>query len=389
MAPLILVAGSIAASYRNGGIAWERLSWALGLRRLGLDVFIVDQLDRGRCVYPSGVDQVPENCLNLSWFEAVIEKFELAGRAAVIGERGESLYGPGPAELLELADEAVMLVNVAGNLRFEELKQRFRRRVYVDVDPGFTQLWLASGEPAPRIEGHDLHFTIGENVGMPGCPLPTGGIRWLHTRQPVLLDEWPVCADGDPQRFTTVARWRGVGPHGRLDRLGLPLGHKADEFAKVIELPRRAPQMFEIALGTDLEAGGRDLLERHGWRIAEAKSVAGDPASFRRYVQGSGGEFSVAKGPYVNTNTGWFSDRTTRYLSSGKPALVQDTGFGRTIPVGEGLLAFASLEQAVDGARRIAAAYEAPCEAARSLAEEHFHSDKVLAHFIDTVESYA
>src|SRR5581483_9119858 len=111
-------------------------------------------------------------------------------------------YGPSYGELLELAESAELLLNVAGNVRLAELKQRARLTVYVDVDPGLTQLWLASGAPAPRIEGHDLYFTIGENVGTPECLLPTSGIDWKHTRQPVLLDEWPVSADGAADRFT-------------------------------------------------------------------------------------------------------------------------------------------------------------------------------------------
>jgi hypothetical protein len=108
-----------------------------------------------------------------------------------------------------------------------------------------------------------------------------------------------------------------------------------------------------------------------------------DPDSFRRYVQGSGAEFSVAQGIYVETQSGWFSDRTVRYLASGKPALVQDTGFGRNYPVSEGLVAFSTPEQAIAGAERIWRDYEEHCRAARTLAEEYFDSDRVLRHFVE------
>ena len=77
----------------------------------------------------------------------------------------------------------------------------------------------------------------------------------------------------------------------------------------------------------------------------DPRTAAPDPDAFRRYVQGSGAEFSVAQGVYVETHSGWFSDRTVRYLASGKPALVQDTGFGRNYPVGEGLVAFPTPER--------------------------------------------
>jgi hypothetical protein len=390
MGSLLLVGGSIAANYLNGGIAWERLSWVLGLRRLGLDIWMVDQLDRAHCRWSEGQEKRYETCLNREWFEEVIEQFGLAGSAVLVGDEGKSLYGPTYGELLELAESAEALVNVAGNVRLDEIKRRSRVTVYVDVDPGLTQLWLASGAPAPRIEGHDLYFTIGENVGGAESGLPTGGIEWRPARQPVLLDEWPVSAKGEAHRFTTVARWRGAGPHGSLDSQGIALTQKADEFEKVIELPRRVPATFEIALDIDPgDADGLSLLERNGWRLADPLAVASGPGAFRTYVQGSGAEFSVAKGAYAETRSGWFSDRTTRYLASGKPALVQDTGFGANIPVGDGLLAFRGLDDAVAGAERIIGDYEHHCAAARGLAEEFFDSDKVLSRFLEEVEAAA
>jgi hypothetical protein len=382
---LVVVGGSIASNFRNGGIAWERLSWALGLRRLGLDVLVVDQLDRERCVYRDGAEPSYETCLNRGYFERIVEAFGLAGSAALVGEGCESLSGPTYAELLDLAGEADLLVNVAGNLRLEELKQRPRLRVYVDVDPGLTQLRLASGGPHPRIGGHHLHFTIGENIGLPGCPLPTCGFEWRHTRQPVLLDEWPVVARGQKDRFTTVASWRGVGPYGPEAN---GIGQKADQLAKVIDLPGRAPGVYELALKiAAAHSDDRRMLERHGWRVVDATAVASDPDSFRQYVQRSSAEFSVAKGAYAETQSGWFSDRTTRYLASGKPALVQDTGFARNIPVGEGLIAFSSLDEAVEGARRIVHDYDGHARAARQLAEDFFDSDLVLTRFLADVEA--
>jgi hypothetical protein len=113
--------------------------------------------------------------------------------------------------------------------------------------------------------------------------------------------------------------------------------------------------------------------------------VAADPFAFRRYVQTSGAEFSVAQGIYVQTWSGWFSDRTVRYLASGKPALVQDTGFSCNYPVGDGLVPFGTLEDAMAGADRIARDYDRHCRAARALAEAYFDSDKVLGRFVDQI----
>ena len=383
MAPVVLVGVQVAWAFRRGGSIWTWLSWVIGLQRAGVDVIVVDQLDLNHCVWPPGVERSYENALNLDAFDAIITRLGLRGKAALLGSAGEPLRGLSIAELEELADSADALVNIAGALRLESIKARVRRRVLVDIDPGLTHYWLALGRPAPRVEGHNVHFTIGENIGLPFCPIPTGAIRWRHTRQPVLLDQWPFCEPEQPWRFTTVAKWRGAGPHGDLAGAGLSVTDKADEFLRVAELPRLCPERFELALDDQADPAETERMVENGWSLRRAILVAGDEDAFRLYVQSSGGEFSVAKGVYVSTDSGWFSSRSTRYLASGKPALVQETGFSRNIPVGEGLLSFRTVEEAASGARQIAADYAHHCASARTLAEEHLGTDRVLGRFLD------
>jgi hypothetical protein len=178
-----------------------------------------------------------------------------------------------------------------------------------------------------------------------------------------------------------VAGWRGA--FGRVEHDGRSYGLKVHEFRKVIDLPRRVPLTFELAL--DIHPGDhrdRAALEEAGWRLVDPRAASRNPAEFRDYVQGSGAEFSVAQGIYVETNSGWVSDRTVRYLASGKPALIQDTGFSENYPVGEGMVAFTTVDGAAAGAERIAADYQRHAAAARALAEERFDSDVVLARFL-------
>jgi hypothetical protein len=147
---------------------------------------------------------------------------------------------------------------------------------------------------------------------------------------------------------------------------------------------------FEIALDID-SADERDMnaLRDHGWHVVDPGVVASGPVDFREYVQASGAEFSVAQGIYVETQSGWFSDRTVRYLASGRPALVQDTGFSRNYPLGEGLVAFRTVDEAVTGALEIARDYENHCRAARAIAENYFDSDRVLGQLVDEVWDHA
>ena len=377
--PLVVVAGALANKHRNGGEAWVRMSWVEGLRRLGLDVWFVEQIDAATCVDAQGAPAPFAESENRRYFDVVMDEFGLTGRASLLYEDGREAAGPSLDELADVAAAADLLVNISGHLQIPALTQRLRRKAYVDLDPGFTQFWHADGWRG--LAGHDTYFTVGENVGRPGCDIPTGGIDWTPVPPPVVLEDWPVAADGQLGSFTTVGAWRGA--FGVIERDGHTYGLKVHEFRKMIELPRRVPARFEIAL--DIYPGDdrdRESLEANGWHLLRPAETVRGPQAFRRFVQGSGAEFSVAQGIYVDTNSGWFSDRSVRYLASGRPALLQDTGFSENYPVGDGLLAFRTLEEATAGAARIAADYAGHRAAARALAEERFDSDKVLPRFL-------
>ncbi len=395
--PIVLVGGRIAQRPFNGGGPWVRLGWVLGLRRLGLQAYLVDHLESWRCVDEAGEAASLEESVNLAYFERVVESFGLTATSALVCDDGAPIFGMSRQDLLELAESADLLINIAGAVRWPELLRRVRRKAYIDLDPGFTQLAHAQGKLS--LDDHDFLFTHGGNVGAAGCRIPTAGLSWLPVSHPVVLSEWPISPGDDPTRFTTVAALfasaRGWPSDGRLGSAS-----KAAELAKIAELPLQLPYTFEIALrtrdsrvslgvrgGADVEEERLhlDRLEQCRWRIVDPYDVAADPHAYRSYIRASGAELSVAKGIFVETGSGWFSDRTAYYLASGKPALVQDTGFGGSIPVGSGLLAFRTLDDAIAGAEAIASDYESHCRAARSLAEQHFNSDKVISQFLDEV----
>jgi hypothetical protein len=378
----LVVGGAIANKYLNGGEAWVRLSWIRGLQRLGFRVLFVEQIDPAACVDEHGAPAPFERSAPRAYFDRVMDLFGLTDSAALVLGDGEATSGLSYEEVLELAGDADLLVNISGNVHSRDLAGRVKRRAYVDLDPGFTQLWHAAGNPGARLEGHDVYFTVGENIGTEASNIPTSGLDWRPLPPPVVLEDWPYAA-GASGSFTTVGAWRGA--FGPVEHEGRTYGLKVHEFRKMIELPRRvADAEFEIAL--DIHPGDakdREALLEHGWRLTDPRTEVPGPLEFRDYVRRSGAEFSVAQGVYVETGSGWFSDRTVRYLASGRPALVQDTGFGRNHPVGEGLVPFRTLDEAAEGARRINAEYERHSTAARALAEAHFDSDKVLARFLE------
>jgi len=308
-------------------------------------------------------------------FASVLHDLGIAG--ALID--GAAVTGMAEGELHDHLDDAALLVNLSGHLRRPELLRRVRRRVFIDLDPGYTQIWRAQGHDV-GLEHHHLYFTVGQNVGTRRSSIPAVGIRWRPILQPVVLERWPL-ADGPFTSFTTVASWRGA--FGPVAFGGRSYGVKAHEFRRFAGTPDACGLPFAVALDLDpADHRDREALQRANWRLVDPQLVA-TPGGFAQFVRSSGAEFSVAQGVYVDTASGWFSDRTVRYLASGKPALVQDTGFGRHLPVGTGLVAFANLEEAVLGAKSIESDYLAHAAAARAIAERYFDARVVLPRFLE------
>ncbi len=388
---VLIVAGALANKPNNGGEAWVRLSWVLGLRRLGHEVHFVEQIDRAACTDAHGRPAAFAESVNRRYFDDVVARFGIDRTAALLCGNGydPSDRGAVPPRLREVARAADAVINISGHLRVPSLLEPVPRRVYVDIDPGFTQIGHAQGADL-GLARHNEHYTIGWNIGTPGCPIPTGGFRWRRLRPPVVLEHWPVTrppppSEGQPVRFTTVASWRP--PYGSLEWDGVTYGLKLHELRKLIALPRRSRQTFELALHIyPADERDRAALIEHGWRVVAPGAAAADPHAFRQYVRNSGAEFSAAQGVYVHTHCGWFSDRTAAYLASGRPALVQDTGLAESgLPTGGGLVPFRTPEEAADGADRIAADYASHCAAAREIANAHFDSDRVLAQLLKEI----
>lgn len=376
----VVFAGSLAQRAGRGGSTWARLQWVLGFRLLGWNVLYLDQLDPRVCVDEMGHRCAPEVSANLAYFIRTMESFGLAGSYAVMSEGGKVLAGSSRNELLERVGASTLFVNVMGFVRDREILAAAPRRVFLDIDPGFGQTWQAQGL-ADLFGGHDDHVTIGENIGRDFCHVPTCGLQWVTTPQPLVLHEWPEQeVPGD--RYTSVVSWRGA--YGPLEHQGKTYGLRVHEFRKFAALPRMSGGRFELALDIHpADAKDVSLLEGSGWRLTDPRTAAGDPWRYREYVQQSRGEFMVAKNMYVDMASGWFSDRTMCYLASGRPAIVQDTGLSDRYPLGEGLFAFSTVDEAVEAFYQVEGDYALHSSAARRLAESYFSSEVVLPQLLE------
>jgi hypothetical protein len=355
----VAIGAAIAQRPGVGGHTWVALQWMLGFRALGWEPVLVDRLENAS---PAGV----------AYLARTMESF---GLDWVVQEPSTSRR-----ELGRRLDGCELLVNVMGYLD-PELTTRFPVRVFLDIDPGFGQMWRALGL-ADVFDGHDRFVTVGTNLGGEGCTVPDVGLSWEPTLPPVALDVWPAVPDG--RDVTSVVTWRG--PFGPIEYNGRTYGLRVHEFRRFFELPRRTGARFRIALDIDpADAADRDALHDHGWELLDPRAAAGDPSAYREFVQGSAAELCVAKQLYVATRGGWFSDRSACYLASGKPVVAQDTGFGVALPTGEGLLAFASPEQAADGLRAVLHDRPLHARAARRLAEEHLAADRVVSRLLERI----
>jgi hypothetical protein len=368
----IVIGAALAQRAGYGGHAWALLQYIHGFRELGFGVTVLDRLEPGMAV--GGDDQAA-----LAYLRGLLEPDEIP--YCVLGPDGCSVAGLSRAEALAAAENARLLLNIMGFVQDAELLAAAQRRVFLDIDPGFGQIWKELGL-VDVFEGHDAFVTVGRNVGREDCGVPTGGLSWLTIPHPVVLDRCPVARGGAD--FTSVGSWRG--PYDGIDYRGFRLGLRAHEFRKLVELPARVEVPFRVALEIDAsDEADLAILQGNGWQLVDPREVADTPDSYLAFVQGSLAEFTVAKGIYVDLRTGWLGDRTGCYLATGKPALVQDTGLAQHYRLGEGLLAFSTLDEAVDGVRAIEDGYGDHASAARRIAENELDARRVLAKLIDEV----
>jgi hypothetical protein len=367
----IILAG-ILGRYPYGGVAWCSLMYLLGLRQLGHRVWYLE--DTGECNFDpvnNTLETKPRYALH--FIRGSLEPYGLADRWCYVDYQGEH-HGHGRDAWRQVCAGADLILNLSGGCWYwRDEYAAIPHSAFIDSDPAFTQLALAKGEgwyvDFFRRFGH--LFTFGRNVGTPACAVPTGPFRWEHTWQPVCLDEWRPTGEAPRPCFTTVMSWRirsfkDVG------------GNKDLEFFKILDLPSRTGVPIELAVG-----GPCELLARHGWQCRDAFPVSRTPGAYRDYVRSSRGEFSAAKHTYVRTNSGWFSDRTECYLASGRPAVVQDTGFSAHLPTGAGLFAYRTAEEALAGLEAVVSDYPRHAAAAHEVARAHFAAEVVLPSLLE------
>jgi hypothetical protein len=390
---LLIVLGSMG-QLPFAGVAWQALHYLEGLKRLGHDVYYIE--DTGGWPYDPQQDAITEDCsYTVNYIARLMDWCGLSDRWAYRLSTDRHTYGLSEIQISHLLDGADALINLTGATVLRDEHLRVPVRIYLETDPVTPQIEVARGDQFTigLLGAHTHHFTFGENLGEPDCGVPTSDFKYRPTRQPIVLDWWVTAAHQHdistrqpqtPGRFTTVSNWQQSFKN--IEWKGETyFWSKHLEFLKFIDLPKFTGARLELALAcNDVEA--KQLLTSHGWSVVDAISLSTNIHTYRDYILGSDGEFTVAKDQNIRLRSGWFSDRSACYLSAGRPVITQDTGFGNIMPTGEGLFSFNTMDEIVAAFDAINSDYQRHSLAARAIAEQYFRAEAVLSKVLDDAE---
>lgn len=387
----IIVWGYLA-SYPFGGMTWQVLHHLVGFRRLGFDVWYVE--DSNNLVFhPKTWNPAFNSVANLQYLKQKMESIGLGDRWAFrppnlnkTAHPRDVCFGALDIEgLRKLYREADAVFNLCGSHKLRPDHGKLRCLVYLQTDPVVPQIKVAEGDPefTQEFDAYDFLFSYGENLGKPDCLVPVQKHEWLPTRPPVCLDWWDCNGSPKPEeKLTTISNWQNLGKD--VVWQGETYFWRKDlEFKRFIDLPQKSALKIELAL-EGIEDKEAEVMREHGWNIVSARKMQ-DPADYRDYIRTSSGEFTVAKDQNIRMRSGWFSDRSVCYLAAGRPVVSQDTAFGKFIPTGEGLFSFSNMSEIVEAVDAIQSDYKKQSRAAKEIAREYFSTDKVLGKVLDVM----
>ena len=382
----IVVVWGLMAAYPFPGMTWHRMQYLAGIRRLGFDVWYVEDSDR-EVMTPGTFDHAEDFTPNINYLDRYMTAIGLGDRWIFRPPNDMTrCYGARDIQgLWRLYEEADAVINHSGAQELRPRHTVIRKLVYLETDPTELQVGIAKGEAinVRFAAAHHHHLTFGENLGQPDCLVPIERFTWLPTRPAVCVDWWETTRKpGEHAALTTVGTFRNKGKDttwkGQRWRWS-----KHEEFLKFIDVATDARLPLEVAIG-EITDKMLEKFVKNGWRTRPAFGLE-SPEAYRDYIWDSLGEFTVAKGQYVAPNTGWFSDRSATFLAAARPVITQETGFSKFIPTGEGLFGFSTRDEALAAIDAVASDYERHSKAAREIAREYFAVEKVIKRAFESI----
>jgi hypothetical protein len=380
--PLVMariIAGSYMVRYPLGGMLSWSLQWLVGLRRLGHEVIFVEKsLYADSCYNPRKRESGDDCAYGLKTVIDLFRRHGLNSGWCYVDFAGNyhGMSRPGIEDCFRKAD---LFLDLGTHGAWLEEASSSGLRVLVDGEPGYTQIRMEKGCFGDR-NRYDHYFSNGANIGTPHSTAPTAGRDWKPVFNPVVTDLFQPLPLPAGVCYSTVMNWQS---HAPLDYQGKSYGQKNIEFAKFIDLPMKIPAAMEIAVsGSNVPMAE---IQAAGWQVSDAQEVTISYDSYRDYIFASRGEFSVCKSIFVALHTGWFSDRSAAYLASGRPVVLQETGFSRHLPTGEGLFAVRDIQQAAAAIAEIEGDYPRHAAKAREIACDCLDSGVILGKFLNEI----
>jgi len=381
MQKLKIVVGGYAVSFPLGGQVWMFMHIMKGLTQLGHEViFVEDTAEWALPFDPVRGYHCADSSHGRKIIEDAFESLGLGGRWAYNSIFEGKLFGMERETLDSFCESADLFLNVSGVIPLRETYLKAKVKAIIDTDPIFTQAKVADDEwTRDYFKQHDVFFTYGCNIPTGSTGVELSGIDYIPTVPPVVLDFWPV-VPGDGAGFTTIGNWDSKGRD--IVHEGKKLSwRKCEKYEQIIGLPGELPG---VTLDLTMSGLGKDAerFAEKGWNVKNAMELSRDINAYHDYIVGSTGEFTVAKEQNITLKSGWFSDRSATYLAAGRPVIVEDTGFGTDLPVGEGLITYSGVENAKAAIQEVLSAHPKHRKAARAIAEEHFDANKVLGDIL-------
>jgi hypothetical protein len=362
------------------GNTWAFLQWVLAFRDAGWDVWMLEDQSSAKLVDAQRKPCTLEVSANLAHWNSVVDEFGLRDRATLLVD-GEAAN---KRELLDFARDVEFLFNISGHFHQADLMAAVPHRVYVDLDPAFTQIWVQIYHSPMNLDPHDIFMSIGGKLGQPDCRAPLAGRTWLPIGVPVSLEHFTLPNLEKPgEVWTTFTHWYGYNP---VEYEGQWYGNKSEEFDKLVGLPKRTSAKLEIATDLNDDDPTMDLFRKGGWRLVDARPLNTPWQRYREYAAQSRGEFCVAKNGYVKSRCGWFSDRSAMYLALGRPVILQNTCWPEFYPEGDGLLAFDDEAGAIAALEKVERDPVRHARAARAIAEKYCAGPVVVNRFLETAK---
>lgn len=364
----------------GGNLSWA-IQYILGLQRAGCNLTIVERADYPNACFDPIANRITDDpAAGLKIVGDLLDRFGLRDRFVFVDYAGR-FHGLEEITVRQRFKEADCFIDSGNHGAWRDLAADVPRRVLIDGEPGFTQIRsILDPSRAALLDEYNFHFTNGLLLGTDRTLTPDTGHDWRPFVNPVCPDLFQEVPSPPPNsRWSTVMNWKA---HDPLEFCGKLYGQKNMSFELFESLPCVSGRTMEIAVSGEVP---RERLRQFGWIIVDAKKMTQSVDRYHAYIRDSLGEFSVAKHVFVAARTGWFSDRSAAYLASGRPVILQDTGFSDALPTGDGLFGVTDMEEARAAMESIGDDYQHHSDAARDIARKYLDAKIVMRDLLEVV----